>query len=239
MFRRAPKPLVQSDPFLEINGFTVHVKPHPTARRVTLRYDGKKEHFVVTTPQRTSKKFITAFLTTHQNWMAQQQSIAPQKINPLQQGRITIQGIERRIEHNEAAGVAVTLHPEHIEIRCRAERVPRALQRFVKQHAEQIITPLCHDKAAQIDKKISAVNFRDTTSRWGSCAHDGKLSFSWRLIFAPQEVIDYVVAHEVAHLQHFDHSPAFWTLCRKLSTDYTKGKHWLQLNGQSLQQIEL
>lgn len=239
MFFRAAKSASPPDPFLSVNGFTVQVKSHARARRVTLRYDDKKEFFVVTAPKRTSKKFITEFLNTHQDWMMKQQANAPEKINPLQQGHITIQDIARRINHIEATGVAVTLHPDSIDIHCRRERLPRALQRFVKQHAEQIITPLCHEKAAQIDKKITDVNFRDTTSRWGSCAHDGTLSFSWRLIFAPQEVIDYVVAHEVAHLQHFDHSPAFWTLCRTLSNDYTKGKHWLQINGQSLQHIDL
>lgn len=235
MFFRALAP----DPFLEIAGFTIQVKNHARARRVTLRYDSKKEYFIVTAPKRTSRKFITEFLTTHQDWMAKQQSNAPQKIRPLDSESITIQGIPRRIEHIEATGVAVTLHPDTIQIHCRAERLPRALQRFVKQYAEQIITPLCHDKAAEIDKKITAINFRDTTSRWGSCAHDGTLSFSWRLIMAPQAVIDYVVAHEIAHLQHFDHSRAFWALCRQLSTDYTSGKHWLQINGQSLQQVEL
>lgn len=235
MFSRILPP----DPFMDIAGFTVQVKTNARARRVTLRYDSKKEHFVVTAPKRTSKKFITEFLTTHQDWMARQQSVAPQKIHPLTDGHITIQGITRRIEHSEGTGVTVTLHPDKLHIQCRDARLPRALQRFIRQHAEQIITPLCHDKAAIIDKKITTINFRDTTSRWGSCAHDGTLSFSWRLVMAPQEVIDYVVAHEIAHLQHFDHSPAFWALCRKLSTHYTQGKHWLQLNGQSLQQVEL
>lgn len=171
--------------------------------------------------------------------MARQQHIAPQKTSPLENGILPIEGIDRRIVHEQAPGVQIDLLFDTLLVRCRPERLPRAIQRFLKQHAEKIIAPLAREKAKQIGKSVADIGFRDTTSRWGSCSSDGKLSFSWRLIFAPIEVIDYVVAHEVAHLAHFDHSPAFWALCRDLSKDYTSGKHWLKLNGQQLQQIDI
>jgi len=69
---------------------------------------------------------------------------------------------------------------------------------------------------------------KDTASRWGSCSQDGKLSYSWRLIFAPLDALDYVVAHEVAHLCHMDHSPDFWHVCEDLSANYSKGKSWMK-----------
>lgn len=226
-----------SDNVLTIGEFTVRIKPHPTARRVTLRYDAKKECFVVTTPKRTSKKFVTAFVTEHQDWMRNQQIIAPPKADPVTSGVIPVEGFERRIVREDAPGVQVDLLFDTLLVRCKPERAQRAIQRFLKQHAEKIIVPLAREKARMIGKPIADISFRDTTSRWGSCSSDKKLSFSWRLIMAPIEVIDYVVAHEVAHLHHFDHSPDFWALCRDLSKDYTTGKHWLKLNGQSLQQI--
>lgn len=222
---------------LMIGDQTVDVKPHPRARRVTLRYNAKKTCFTVTMPKRTSKKFIMAFLEQNTEWMQRQQQIATPLFDPMTERLIPIEGVPRRIIHEEATGVQVMLQDDALIIRCRPERLQRALQRYLKQHAEQTIVPMVRDKAAALGKHVSEVAFRDTTSRWGSCSHSGKLSFSWRLIMAPPTVIDYVVAHEVAHLRHFDHSPDFWALCRRLSSDYTEGKHWLQLNGQGLQQI--
>lgn len=240
MFPRllSPKKLT-ADNIVTFNNFTVQVKSHPRARSVTLRYNPKKACFTVTAPKRTSRKFILAFLSEHQGWMATQQDIAPQKATPVAEGTILIEGKPRLIVHEEAPGVQVDLLFDTLLVRCRPERMPRAIQRFMKQHAEKIIVPLAREKARAIDKTISDISFRDTTSRWGSCSSDKKLSFSWRLIMAPYDVIDYVVAHEVAHLQHFDHSPAFWALCRELSRDYTSGKHWLKLNGQSLHAMDL
>ena len=85
-----------------------------------------------------------------------------------------------------------------------------------------------------IEKEIKSVRVSDTKTRWGSCSHDGRLCFSWRLAFAPYEAIDYVVAHEVAHLRHLDHSKEFWTLCEELSIDYAAGKRWMKENGSEL-----
>ena len=68
---------------------------------------------------------------------------------------------------------------------------------------------------------------RDTKSRWGSCSSKGNLSFSWRLIFAPEEVVDYVVAHEVAHLAEMNHGPRFWRLVETLMPGYARHRRWL------------
>ena len=89
-------------------------------------------------------------------------------------------------------------------------------------------------KAERIGKRVRSVQVRDTKSRWGSCAQDGSLSFCWRLIFAPTVAFDYVVAHEVAHLSHMNHGKRFWSLCEKLSANYTAGKRWMQVHGHTL-----
>lgn len=220
---------------ITLDDLTIEVKPNARARGLTLRYNLKKGHFVASVPKRVSKKFILEFLVQHQEWMRKQLTNVPQIPSALEQGEILIEGITRRILHQSAAGVHVSLTEDALMVACRPERLPRAIQRFVVQHAEQLISELAHEKAARIGKRITKITLRDTSSRWGSCAHDGSLSFSWRLIMAPFDVIDYVVAHEVAHLQHFDHSPDFWALCRELSENYTMGKHWLKINGAHLQ----
>jgi predicted metal-dependent hydrolase len=78
------------------------------------------------------------------------------------------------------------------------------------------------------------VQVKDTRSRWGSCTEDGRISYSWRLVFAPPKALDYVVAHECSHLVHMDHSENFWRLCEKTSRAYEEGKDWMQKNAHSL-----
>jgi predicted metal-dependent hydrolase len=100
--------------------------------------------------------------------------------------------------------------------------------------AKKELTKLSHNKAAQLNKRLVSVDVRDTSSRWGSCAEDGRINYSWRLIFAPWEAFDYVVAHECAHLVHMDHSPAFWHVCEDLSEDYSSGKTWMKRHSDEL-----
>ena len=88
--------------------------------------------------------------------------------------------------------------------------------------------------AAEIGRKVTRVSLRDTRSRWGSCAPDGRLSFCWRLVLAPPLVVDYVVAHEVAHLCHLDHGPRFWQVVERLTPHRGEAQLWLRSNGARL-----
>jgi predicted metal-dependent hydrolase len=106
--------------------------------------------------------------------------------------------------------------------------------RFLKEQARKNISELAYKKADIIDKEIKSIQIRDTKSRWGSCGQNKRLSFSWRLILSPPESLDYVVAHEVAHLVHMNHTRKFWTLCEELSYDYINGKSWMREHGNSL-----
>lgn len=106
--------------------------------------------------------------------------------------------------------------------------------RHLKNLARNGLTDIAAEKADMINKKIKSVSIRDTKSRWASCSQDAGLSFSWRLIFAPYNAADYVVAHEVAHLIHMNHSRNFWELCKELSINYEGGKSWMKENGNSL-----
>ncbi|MCD6073245.1 MAG: hypothetical protein K0Q70_128, partial [Rhodospirillales bacterium] len=78
---------------------------------------------------------------------------------------------------------------------------------------------------------------RDTRSRWGSCTPDGKLSFCWRLILTPEWVLDYVVAHEVAHLAHLNHGPKFWATVKSLDVKPEQARAWLDVHAERLQRI--
>ena len=78
------------------------------------------------------------------------------------------------------------------------------------------------------------ISLRDTSSRWGSCSSTGALNFSWRLILAPPDVLDYLAAHEVAHIVHMNHSPMFWKLARRLYPDTDRAEAWLRAHGADL-----
>ena len=90
-----------------------------------------------------------------------------------------------------------------------------------------------------LGKPHGRIAVRDTRSRWGSCSSKGTLSFSWRLVLAPPFVLDYLVAHEVAHLAHMNHSAAFWALARRLAPRMPEAELWLKVHGPVLHRYAL
>ncbi len=224
---------------VDFDSFPVHIKVHPRARHLTLRFDQKNSRFTLTRPKRRfSTQSIEEFLRTSRKWMEKQYSSTPKAKTIAPDDIISIQGRPRKLIHQPKPGVAVSLHDDYILVQCKRERFSRALHRFLKKYAADTMAPMAHQKAGLINKPISKISFKDTTSRWGSCARGGKLSFSWRLIMAPTEVIDYIVGHEVAHLQHHNHKQVFWNLCRKLTAHTDMGRDWLDRNGMSLHQVQ-
>ena len=91
--------------------------------------------------------------------------------------------------------------------------------------------------AAHLGVRVRKITLRDTASRWGSCTSSGGLNFSWRLIMAVPFVLDYLAAHEVAHLLHMNHSPAFWKAVGSLSKDVSAAESWLKAHGTGLHRI--
>ena len=89
-----------------------------------------------------------------------------------------------------------------------------------------------------IDRKINKVTLKDMTSRWGSCSSAGNLNFCFKLAFAPLFVVDYLIAHEVAHLKEMNHSNAFWETVALMNTEQAKAQSWLRKNGSDLMKIK-
>ena len=108
------------------------------------------------------------------------------------------------------------------------------IMRFLKGLAKDEITRIALEKSGRINRVPTTIQIRDTKSRWGSCSSDGTLSLSWRLILAPPSALDYVIAHEVAHMVHMNHKTRFWALCEKLSADFKTGHGWMKTHGHTL-----
>jgi predicted metal-dependent hydrolase len=112
--------------------------------------------------------------------------------------------------------------------------VPRRVRDFLVREARRDIEAAVASHAKKLGAAPRKITLRDMTSRWGSCSSSGSLSFSWRLIMAPRFVLDYLAAHESAHLLHMNHSAAFWAAVRRLTADMDRAEAWLKAHGSSL-----
>ena len=108
---------------------------------------------------------------------------------------------------------------------------------LLKARARDMLATVSDDYAAALGRPYTRLTLRDTRSRWGSCTSDGGLMYSWRLIMAPPEVLHYVAAHEVAHLQEMNHSAAFWAVVEQLYGDYAAPRRWLRKEGDRLHRV--
>jgi predicted metal-dependent hydrolase len=196
---------------------------------VVLRVDpvGRKVELVL--PRGVSPNTGLRFLAAKREWVAARLQALPQPV-PFDEGAIVpVLGILHRIRRENAP----SLPPVRIidgEIRVGGD--PAHLARRVRDHlvitARDELAPRARRLAAQIGREVRRVSVRDTKSRWGSCSGEGNLSFSWRLIFVPEPVLDYVVAHEVAHLIEMNHGPRFWRLVESLVPGRLGARSWLK-----------
>ncbi len=119
-----------------------------------------------------------------------------------------------------------------------ADRIGARLQAFLKASARDALASAADRHAALLGRAYGRLTLRDTRGRWGSCSGRGDLMFSWRLIMAPDPVLDYVAAHEVAHLAQMNHSPAFWAIVDQLFPDHADAREWLRTHGSTLHQLK-
>lgn len=215
----------------------LHLRVSKRARRMTLRLDPESRAMHLIVPPRMDMNTALDFAEGHRKWIREKLSSLPKPV-PFQDGAIMpFFGRDHYIEIIQDLGhrgTNITLKNRIMTVETNLDDAHGRIERYLRDWVRDDLANLATDKAAMIRRRIGDVRVRDTRSRWGSCAEDGNLSFCWRLVFAPREVVDYVVAHEVAHLVHFDHSPAFWRLCDRLSADMEYGRDWLKENGQSL-----
>jgi predicted metal-dependent hydrolase len=213
------------------------IKPSKRARRLALRLDPLERIFHLTVPLRCPLERAYEFADTHEEWMKKALSELPEP-QPFIHGTVLPvlgQNITLDISHDPSVKItSIKEEGDRLYITSNLEDPGIRIERFLKKKAKEILHLKSKEKSLTINKKIENVSVRDTKSRWGSCSSDKNLSYSWRLIFAPPHALDYVVAHEVAHLKHLDHSAKFWALCRSLSDNFVEGQFWMQNHGHEL-----
>lgn len=201
------------------------------ARRMTLRVTRAGGEVVLTLPSRASLRDGQAFAESRAEWLRRIRAEMPALQLVAHGAALPVEGQPRLIRPAETRRVELT--PELLLVP--HTRPPGVVvEAWLKHLAQTRLIAACDRHAARLGRPFRALSLRDTRSRWGSCTHDGRLMFSWRLAMAPPEVLDYVAAHEVAHLAHMDHSPAFWATTEALFPGHARPRAWLRSHGHEL-----
>jgi len=207
------------------------------ARRASLRVDVARRRIVLTAPLRMARDTAVGFARQQAGWIAARLKRLPARQPFVDGADVPLFGTPYRVRHRADARGTVWIDGTEIHVAGRAEHLPRRLRDWLTAEVRRRLVPLVEAKAARVEKSVKRITVRDTRSRWGSCGPDGALSFSWRLVFAPPEVVDYLVAHEVAHLVHMNHGPRFWALAERLCDGPMEAPQaWLKANGEALLQ---
>ncbi len=207
------------------------------ARRASLRVDPANRRIVLTAPLRMARGTAVGFAEAQAGWIAARLGRLPERRPFVDGAEIPLFGVPHRVRHRPDARGTVWRENGEIHVAGRAEHLPRRLKDWLTAELRERLVPLVLAKAARTERSVKRITVRDTRSRWGSCGPDAAMSFSWRLVFAPPEVLDYLAAHEAAHLVHLNHGPRFWALARALSEGPIEGPQaWLKKNGETLLQ---
>ena len=228
---------LRRDPLLPPEPCPVRWRRSARARRISLRIDAARGDVVVTLPTRAARRQGLALLTEHAGWVMQKLGgLAPER--PFTAGaRVPIGGVEHVIQHDPSRRGGAFLENEALVVTGEAQFTARRVRDFLRSEALRRIALAAGPHCEGLGVTPRAIRLKDTRSRWGSCAPDRTLAFSWRLILAPNWVLDYVVAHEVAHLREMNHSPRFWALVEQRSEHRHAATAWLRLHGAALQRM--
>ena len=227
------RPIVRREP-LNIDGRDVEmsVRLNPRARRLIVKVHPTSGEVVVIAPSKRALDRAVEFARGEKDWIARQLARVPGRVVLSPGVRIPLRGEDHLIVRSDSG--PVTIDGRTIRVSGRAEHMPRRLLDFLKKVAKRELETRAFEFAAMIGARPRRITVRDTASRWGSCSSTRCLSFSWRLILAPPDVFDYVVAHEVVHLKEMNHGAGFWRLVRAIAGDVKRPQAWLAQHGAAL-----
>lgn len=222
-------PLLPNLPDVEI-----HLRRSARAKRFSLRVSRLDGKVSLTLPSRAKEKDALSFLAAQEDWLRGVLEKMPQSLPERigEGGLLPVLGEMKRI--TPASGRGVRVEGEALLVAGNPAQFPAKVAAYLKALARERLAEASGRYSAALGLSYSRLVLRDTRSRWGSCSHDGVLMYSWRLAMAPLSVLDYVAAHEVAHLKEMNHSPAFWAVVTRLSPDWKRERDWLRREGQSL-----
>ncbi len=234
--RRLPKvAATTADLELEDRTVSLTVRRSGRARRLLLRVDAAGEKVELVLPHGVGLPEGMRFAKSHADWLRARLAARPPRIAFSDGAIISVLGAPLRLRHRPDARGGAWVEDGDLNVTGLAEHLPRRVKDWLIGHARSALGDSARRHAEALGRKFRRLTLRDPRTQWGSCSATGDLSFSWRLILAPPEVLDYVVAHEVAHLSEANHGPRFWTLVTQLiGADYRSHRVWLRRHGATL-----
>lgn len=226
-----------ADPTIELLGRMVPIAltRHPRARRLTLRVAPDGGAVRITVPRWCRSGEAIAFARARTAWLETQLAKVPARSDPAERGTVRYCGRELRIAWRADAPRAPRLEGETLALGGPRETMTKRLGRWLESEALQLMQGDLADYCARAGRPVPELRITRAGRRWGSCSTKGIVRINWRLVMAPDPVRRSVVAHEVAHLVHFDHSRAFHAVLAALfEGDLAAADGWLRANGRGL-----
>lgn len=220
-------PVLPGSPPVEIT-----LRRSARARRFSLRVSRLDGRVTLSLPLRARETEAMAFAREQEGWIRRTLAALPQQAGVGIGTALPVEG--RMLTLAPQTGRGVRIAGDALLVGGDPATAGARVGAFLKALARERLVAASDRYAALVGRQVTQVSLRDTRSRWGSCAHDGKLMYSWRLVMAPPTVLDYVAAHEVAHMIQMNHSPAYWAVVERLYPGWQVQRKWLHTHGQSL-----
>lgn len=219
---------------------TLAVRRSPRAQHISLRILPVGPGAELVLPLRVSRRQGLAFAQAKAAWLEDRLVDLPKPVPFVDGAVVPVLGRQLRVSH--VPGLFEDAWRTARELRVSGPRrmVPALVEDWLRSEAAREIRERVETKvrrlrrAGLLRREVRRITLRDTRSRWGSCSPRGDLSFCWRLVMAPLYVLDYVVAHEVAHLVELNHSRRFWNVVDRLTDDHEPARLWLRDRGLEL-----
>ena len=214
----------------------VLLRTHPRARRISIKIKTATREVIIVTPERSSRKQALRFADSQFEWIADRLNELPPRVPFVAGAQIPFKDKLLTIEHapDARAGTWADEEAGRIYVSGAAEHLERRVHDWLKKEAKLELRAHTERFVEMLEVPSPKITIRDTTSRWGSCSPRSGLSFSWRLILAPSFVLEYVAAHECAHIRHPHHGGAFWREVAGLFPEWKKAERWLNEKGAEL-----
>jgi len=206
------------------------------ARRLSLRVSGLDGQVTLTLPRGVREAEALAFAESRADWIAQAQARVPPMHKVCIGGKVLLEGVQVAVVQGAARG-AIRWTDDGLVVPGLPDSAGTRVAVFLKALARDRLASACDRHAEALGRRYVSLTLRDTRSRWGSCTATGGLMFNWRLIMAPPQVLDYVAAHEVAHLAEMNHSPRYWAVVARLLPGYEAPRRWLKAHGSTLHAV--
>ena len=194
------------------------------------------QQVLVIVPPNFSDEEISALMLKKERWIAEKQRFFSKKkaIN-LQRNQILLKGVRHNFFYDSAYQRKVQICHEHKTVRAKRDLLDQATQeRWLKKLAKEHLSARTRELSANLKLAFNNLFIRSQKNKWGNCSRDKNISLNWRLIKAPEYVIDYIIVHELVHTIRMDHSIKFWTLLRSYYPDYKRAVKWLDIYGNNL-----